>query len=91
VGFAVIRAGRITGASLRVNTIDADDFELEIRVNGLTVATLALPAGTTVATTSALNAPVAVGDIVTAFLFRTAGSGASTFSDEQATIEIAIP
>jgi len=87
-GFAAIRAGTITGGSISVNTASANDYNLEIRVNTLTVATVPLPAGSTVAFSSALSAPIAAGDVVTVFMTRTSGSGGSGFNQQQAIVEI---
>ena len=89
VGFAVYVVGTISGASIAVNVPDnTRDYELEIRVNGSTAATIPLPSGDTVAFSNSLSAPVVPGDIVTVFLVRTSGGGASTFSDEQALVSI---
>lgn len=83
------RAGTITGASVQVNVVDASrDYNLSIRVNGIEVATLALPAGSLGNDTVALSSPLAAGDLLSAFLVRTAGSGASTFDEETAFVEI---
>lgn len=91
VGYRLYVAGTISNASIQVNAADgARSFNLEIRVNGVTVATLALPAGSIGADTC--TAPIAVavacGDVITTFLVRTAGAGQSTFTDESAMVEV---
>lgn len=88
-GFRVIRASLITGASLRVSAGDAArTYDLDVRVNAVSVATLPLPLSTLSVSTILFAVPVVVGDIVTAFMVRTAGAGASTFGDEEALVEI---
>lgn len=88
VGITAIRAGTISGGSITVNAASANDYDLDIRVNGVSVATVPLPAGSTSAFSSALAVPVVAGDIITVFLVRTSGSGGSGFNNEQALIEI---
>lgn len=91
VGFRVYRAGTITAASIQVDVVDTtNDYDLEIRVNGLVVATVPLPSGSTGASSILLAAPVVVGDVVTAFMVRTAGADASDFTEEHAVIEISV-
>ena len=89
-GFRVIRAGKITGLSVRVNAADgARTYQLQVFVNGvLSTAVLTLASGSTSASTTALALAVAAGDIITAFMVRTAGAGASTFGDEEALVEL---
>lgn len=90
-GFRALRTGFITGLSLRTNVGDAvRSYELRVFLNGvLSAAVLAFPAGGgTSQATTVLLVPVVAGDIVTAFLVRTAGAGASTFVDEEALVEI---
>jgi hypothetical protein len=89
-GFRVIRAGKITGLSVRVNAADgARTYQLQVFVNGvLSTAVLTLASGSTSASTTALALAVAAGDIITAFMVRTAGAGASTFGDEAALVEL---
>jgi hypothetical protein len=90
-GFRVYRAGTITAASIQVDVVDVTrSYNLEIRVNGVAAATLALPAGSIGASTVALAVAVAVGDVVTAFMVKTIGVGASTFGEEHAVIEITV-
>lgn len=89
VGFRVYRAGTITAASIQVDVADAtNDYNLDIRVNGISVATVPLPSGSTGASSVALAAAVVVGDVVTAFMVRTAGADESDFTEEHAVIEI---
>jgi hypothetical protein len=88
VGQRQISAGTICGASLQVNVASANSYNLSIRVNGVEVATLALPAGSTGAHTAALSVAFLAGDVITTFLVRTAGSGTSAFNRESALVEI---
>lgn len=84
-------AGTIDNASIQVDAADgARTFNLEIRVNGVTVATLTLVSGTTGNDTCTvpISAAVVCGDVITAFLVRTAGVGASTFANEAALVEV---
>lgn len=88
-GVRVNRAGTITGGSIQVNVVDAvRAYKLSIRVNGIEVALVALPVGTIGASTAALAAAVVVGDVITAFMVRTAGAGVSSFSDQHAMVEV---
>lgn len=88
-GFRAIRAGKITGLSLRVNAADgARTFQLQVFINGVLSAAVLTLAGVTSVSTTALAVAVAAGDIVTAFVVRTVGAGASTFVDEEAAVEI---
>lgn len=89
-GFRVYRAGTITAGSIAVNVASANAYDLQIRVNGVSVATVALAAGLTSASSVVLTAAVVVGDIVTTFLVRTAGAGASGFAEEYAVVEITV-
>lgn len=77
----------ISSASIQVDVADGSrSYNLSIRVNGVEVATLALPSGATGANTTALSITLAATDVLTAFLVRTSGSGVSTFSKQYATI-----
>lgn len=90
-GKRVVEPGSMIGLSIQVNVIDAvRDYELQARVNGVTVATLPLPASTLGA--EALVGPfaIAAGDRVTAFVVLTAGAGDSTFDDINAQVEVSI-
>lgn len=83
------RAGSITGASIQVNVVDnVRTYDLDMRINGVSVVTLALPISTLGAHTAALAVAFAAGDLLTVFLVRTGGAGASTFADEQALVEV---
>lgn len=89
LGYRMMRAGTITGASLQVDVVDAArTYNLDIRVNAVSVATLALPLSTLGVSTVALAVAVAVGAVVTAFLVRTAGSGGSTFAEMLSVVEV---
>lgn len=91
VGFRVWRAGTITAGSIQVDAADgARSYNYDIRVNGVSVATIALPSGSTGASSVALAVPVVVGDVVTTFMVRTAGVGASTFGEEHGIVEISV-
>jgi hypothetical protein len=89
-GFRVTRAGFIVAGSIAVNAVSANTYDLQIRVNGVSAAVVTLAAGQTSAQTIALAVAVAVGDIITTFMVRTAGAGGSTFNEEHATVEIAV-
>lgn len=83
------RAGTITGASIQVDAVDATRaYNLDIRINGVSAVTLALPVSTIGAHSTALSVAVAAGDVLTAFMVKTAGAGASTFSEEHGMIEV---
>ena len=91
VGYRMFSAGTIDNASIQVNAADgARTYQLQIRVNGVTVATLTLVSGTTGndTCTSPISAAVVCGDVITAFLVRTAGVGGSTFTAESALVEV---
>lgn len=92
VGYRMFFAGTIDNASIQVDAADgARAYNLDIRVNGVSVATLALPVAAIGADTctTPIAAAVVCGDVITAFLVRTAGVGASTFSNESALVEVA--
>ena len=86
----MLRPGIISAASIEVGVIDAGNtYDLQIRLNGAPVQTVTLAAGT-LGAQAVFGAPTAVvaGDLVTAFMVRTAGVGASAFSDMQAVVEV---
>ena len=89
-GFRVIRAGTITAISLKTNVADGvRSYNVQVRVNGIvTAAILAYPSGSISAAVTGLLVAVVPGDIVTVFLVRTAGAGASTFNQHEALVEI---
>lgn len=84
------RVGVITGASVQVDTADIGgrNYDLQVWKNGASVATVALVAGAVGNSASNLNVAVAVGDLISAYLVRTAGAGASTFANEHAMVEV---
>jgi hypothetical protein len=83
------RVGVITGASIEVDAADgARTYDLQVWQNGASVATVTLASGTTGNSRSNINVAVAVGDLISAYLVRTAGVGASTFANEHAMVEI---
>lgn len=87
-GYSMMRAGTITGGSIAVNVASLNSYDLDIRINGASVATVALAAGATQNSSVALSVAVAVGDILAAFMVRTTGSGGSGFSEQAAAVEI---
>jgi hypothetical protein len=89
VGVRVNRAGTITGASIQVDVADAGrSYLLEIYKNGgAAVATVAL-VNVLGNHANAFAVAVVAGDVLTAALVLTAGAGASTFTNAQATIEV---
>jgi hypothetical protein len=90
-GFRMNRAGTITGGSIQVNAADAvRAYKLSIRVNGVEVALVALPVATAGASSAALAVAFVAGDRLTAFVVRTSGAAASTFTDTVAMIEVTV-
>lgn len=87
-GYRLPRGGTITAASVQVNTTSANGYDLDMRVNGVSAATLPLAAGTLGNSTVAPSVPVSANDILTAFLVRTSGSGGSTFNEMLAVVEV---
>lgn len=89
LGYRMMRAGTITGASLQVNLVDASrTYNLDIFVNGVSATTVALPISTLGVSSVALSVAVAVGDVVSAFLVRTSSTGGSTFNEMTSVIEV---
>lgn len=86
-GFVLINDGKIVGASLGVVGTSGNNYDMEIRVNTVTVATLSLTAGTSEAYGS-LSISVVAGDSITVFMVRTSGSGGSTFQNQQAIVQV---
>lgn len=83
------RNGRITAASVQVNIVDTTNaYDLQIRINGVTVSSINLPANTLGVNSNLLNAPVLETDLLTVFLVRTAGAGGSDFTEVNAMVEI---
>lgn len=88
-GFVVTAGGTITRASIIVNTADgANSYKLSIRVNGVEVSSVTLASGSTKNQSSVLSSAVVAGDIVTAYMTRTAGAGASAFNSMAAVVVI---
>jgi hypothetical protein len=86
----LLRAGILTAASIQVGVVDATrTYNLDVRVNGILVQTVPL-AISTLGNQVVFAVPtiVAAGDLVTVFMVRTGGVGASTFSDMQAVVEV---
>jgi len=87
VGARIFSAATLTSASIQVDAADSSRaYNLSIRVNGVEVATLALPAGAAGASRTDLSIPVAANDLLTAFLVKTSGAGISTFTRQYATV-----
>lgn len=88
-GIILLRAGIITGASLRVSTAEpANVYNLSIRINGTEVGVLTLSATNTSAFTTAISQVYAAGDELSLALVRTSGSGKSTFATASVLLEI---
>ena len=88
VGYRTGRVVTLTGGSIHVNTPDGvRSYNMDIRINGVSAATVPLVAGAVGAHTAALAVPVAAGSEITAFVVLTAGVGASTFTQETALVE----
>jgi hypothetical protein len=64
-------------------------YRLDVYLNGAAVQNVALPVST-LGAQAIFGAPTAVaaGDLLDAYMVRTAGGGASTFSDMQAVVEV---
>ena len=89
-GVNMLSAGTITGLSIAVDVADgSNNYTLEIRRGGAAIVTLTLN-GVTSNRNSALSVAVLAGDILTAFLIRTSGVGASAFSEEHVVLEISL-
>jgi len=89
-GFRILRAGYLVSASIQVEVVDATRaYNLDIRRNGVSIATVPL-AISTLGNAVAVTSPIAlaIGDVITAFMVRTSGAGASTFTEENAVVEI---
>jgi hypothetical protein len=87
-GFVLSNRGYIVGGSIGVTgPASANDYNMEIRVNGVTAAVVPLPAGQLKAFAN-LSVAVSAGDTVTAFMVRTTGSGNSSFGNQQVIVQI---
>lgn len=85
----VPRTGRITAGAIQVDVIDvARAYKLSIRINTVEVALVALPVSTLGAQDVVLNVAVVAGDLLTAFMVRTAGAGGSTFIQQYGSVEL---
>lgn len=85
----VNQAGTIVGASIQVDVVDASRaYQLEVHKNGASVATVALAVSTLGNARSDISVAVAAGDLISTFVVQTAGSGASTFSNLHAMVEV---
>jgi len=89
VGVRINRAGTIVGAAIQVDAIDGTrSYNLVVYKNGASVATVALPINTLGASANNLVVAVVIGDLITTALVKSAGAGASSFTSEQAIVEI---
>jgi phage-related tail fiber protein len=77
----IIRACRITGASIQVSAVDASRaYKLSILKNGVEAASVALSTSTLGNHSAALNVALVAGDLLSVALVRTSGTGISTFN-----------
>ncbi len=89
VGYRMLRAGKIRGASVQVDAIDATRaYKLSIRVNGVEQESVALPTSTIGAQDLSFSFAYVAGDRISAAMVNTGGAGASTFDDIQALVEL---
>jgi len=71
-----------------VNVADGvRSYDLDIYLNGASAATVALASGNTSAQSVALAVAVVAGDIISAYMIKTAGAGTSTFEEIYAIVE----
>lgn len=86
----MLRAGKITGASFRVDVVDASRaYKLSIKKNGSEVASVALPTSTLAARDTTFSGVTFVaGDRISVSVERTSGTGTSSFGNASATVEI---
>ena len=85
----MLRAGQITGASIRTDVADAtNDYDVSILVNGVVQGSLALAATNDSAFTTALAITFAAGDEVALLLDRTAGTNKSAFKNVSVVLEL---
>jgi len=91
VGIRTLRGGTITGGSVQVDAADGvRTYNLDIRKNAISVAVVPLPLATAGNQVLTFNASIVVGDVVTLFMVRTAGAGASTFGQIYGLVEITV-
>lgn len=87
-GLTLLRNGRITGASVRVEGADATrDYKVSIKINGTEVGLLALAATNASASTTALAISYSANDELSVSLERTSGTGRSTFRNATVILE----
>lgn len=87
-GYRLPRGGTITAASVQVNVTSTNDYNLDMRINGVSVATQPLAAGTLGSSAVTFSVAVSANDVLTAFLVRTSGSGGSAFNEMLAVVEV---
>jgi hypothetical protein len=91
LGIVCNRPGTITGGGIVVDAADASrTYDLQILVNGVSAAVIALALSTLVAYSTALSVAVVAGDVVSMQMVKTSGTGASTFNDMHAYVEISV-
>lgn len=83
----LLRNGTITGASLRVDSADSNDYNLSIKINGAEVLTLTLVAGQTKIFNASFSQPYASGDEISCELVRQGVGVGSLFQNATAIIE----
>lgn len=89
VAVRINRNGTIVGASIQVDVVDASRaYQLEVWKNGASIATVSLAVSTLGNARSDIAVAVSAGDLVSAFVVQTSGSGASTFSNQHAMVEV---
>lgn len=89
--YQLAHVGRITAASVQVNIADTTNaYDLQIRINGVTVTSINLAANTLGARSNLLSVAVNEGDLLTLFLVRTSGSGGSDFTEVNAAVEVSV-
>lgn len=88
-GYAMLRAGTITGASFSLDqTESANTYNVSIRVNGTEQETLAIGTGVTTGQATNFTATYAAGDTVEVALERQTGSGSSDYDDVVVLVEV---
>jgi hypothetical protein len=90
--FRVIRPGYITGGAIQVDIADASkDYDFEIYLNGLLVATVPLLFGSTGNQDTTFMIPVTLADFIEAKMQKTGGpAGASDFSNIYGVVELTV-
>jgi len=87
-GFVLPRAGQITALSIGVDAVDAKTYRLQARINGVAGTAILDFTNVTTAYTTALTTNVNAGDVLTGWIVRQSGSGASSFYMITAVFEV---